>query len=112
MACDADYWALGHVHVRGRIDPAVPAYYSGNLQGRHAKETGAKGGLLVELDADGLDGDPEFVALAPVEFFSCAIELPDGAEPEEVAERVAAALDKAATDGQGPSARELVLTDR
>lgn len=109
MACDADYWALGHVHVRGRIDPAVPAYYSGNLQGRHAKETGAKGGLLVELDADGLDGEPEFVALAPVEFFSCAVELPSSAEPEEVAERVAAALDAAAADGRGPTARELVL---
>jgi DNA repair exonuclease SbcCD nuclease subunit len=108
-ACGADYWALGHVHVRGRVDRAVPAYYSGNLQGRHAKESGPKGGLLVELDADGLTDEPEFIPFAPVEFFSCSGELPDDAEPEAVAETVAAALDEAASLGNGPVARELVV---
>ncbi len=108
-ACGADYWALGHVHVRGRVDRAVPAYYPGNLQGRHAKETGPKGGLLVELDANGLMGEPEFVAFAPVEFFACSGEFARNAEPEEVAEKVAASLDDAAAHGVGPVARELVI---
>ncbi len=64
------YWALGHVHVRGRVDPSIPAWYSGNLQGRNPREAGPKGGLLVEVDAGGLLGDPEFVAFAPVEFMT------------------------------------------
>lgn len=109
LASGADYWALGHVHVRGRVDPAVPAYYSGNLQGRHAKETGPKGGLLVELDADGLVGEPEFVAFAPVEFFVCTGEFDAEAQPEALAERISAALDEAAAQGTGPVARELVV---
>lgn len=109
FACDLDYWALGHVHVRGRVDPAVPAYYPGNLQGRNARETGPKGGLLVELDRDGMEQEPEFVALAPVEFFRCSGDLTAGAEPERVAGRIAAALDEAAAEGNGPEARELIV---
>ncbi len=45
-----DYWALGHVH-KGAVlhrDPWV--VYPGNLQGRHAHETGAKGCTLLRLD--------------------------------------------------------------
>jgi DNA repair exonuclease SbcCD nuclease subunit len=42
-----DYWALGHVHRREvlRTDPHV--IFPGNLQGRHMRETGAKGATLV-----------------------------------------------------------------
>jgi DNA repair protein SbcD/Mre11 len=45
-----DYWALGHVHdftVRND-DPYI--VYSGNLQGRNVRETGAKGAVLVTVD--------------------------------------------------------------
>lgn len=44
-----DYWALGHVHAYEQVctDPWV--VYSGNIQGRHSKETGAKGCVLVEV---------------------------------------------------------------
>lgn len=44
------YWALGHVHQRQILarDPWV--VYPGNLQGRHARETGAKGAALLEVD--------------------------------------------------------------
>lgn len=47
-----DYWALGHIHQRQQIADS-PIHYSGNLQGRHPKETGEKGGNLVEIDNDG-----------------------------------------------------------
>ncbi len=50
-----DYWALGHVHrresVNGSNHPRVE--YPGNLQGRHIRETGAKGCLLVTIGSDG-----------------------------------------------------------
>ena len=64
---DAHYWALGHVHVRGRAAPNIEAWYPGNVQGRNPKESGPKGGLLVELDAGGVASDVRFVALAGVE---------------------------------------------
>lgn len=48
-----DYWALGHIHIRGdrAIDGSCPIVFSGNTQGRSVRETGAKGCILVELDA-------------------------------------------------------------
>lgn len=59
-----DYWALGHVHKRGRAVPGEPVYYSGNLMGRNAKpsECGAKGGYLVTVEP-GRPAEPEFVEL-------------------------------------------------
>jgi DNA repair exonuclease SbcCD nuclease subunit len=43
------YWALGHIHKRQepiRMDPL--AVFPGNIQGRHVRETGEKGALIVE----------------------------------------------------------------
>lgn len=44
-----DYWALGHVHQRQALSNDPPIHYPGNLQGRNPRETGTKGGLLVDL---------------------------------------------------------------
>ena len=46
------YWALGHVHLRQELSADPPVLYCGNLQGRDPRESGPKGGLLVDL------GDP------------------------------------------------------
>jgi predicted phosphodiesterase len=42
-----DYWALGHVHERTVVCSEPMAAFPGNLQGRHARETGPKGATLV-----------------------------------------------------------------
>lgn len=42
-----DYWALGHVHKYEIVHQHPWVVFPGNLQGRHARETGAKGCLLV-----------------------------------------------------------------
>ncbi|GEK29481.1 metallophosphoesterase family protein [Furfurilactobacillus siliginis] len=61
-----DYWALGHIHARQVLHEAHPwIIYPGNLQGRHVKETGAKGYYLVTRAASG-ELIPEFKAVAPV----------------------------------------------
>jgi exonuclease SbcD len=44
-----DYWALGHVHNREIVHKEPWIVFPGNLQGRHARETGAKGASLIEL---------------------------------------------------------------
>jgi DNA repair exonuclease SbcCD nuclease subunit len=46
-----DYWALGHVHTHEIAAEAPWVVYPGNLQGRHARETGPKGAVVVEFDA-------------------------------------------------------------
>ncbi len=45
-----DYWALGHVHQREIVAEDPWIVYPGNLQGRHVRESGAKGCTLVEID--------------------------------------------------------------
>ena len=45
-----DYWALGHVHCREIVRESPWIVFPGNTQGRHARETGAKGCLLVEAE--------------------------------------------------------------
>ena len=47
-----DYWALGHVHQRGELLASPHVVFPGNLQGRHVRETGAKGCYLVTVGAD------------------------------------------------------------
>ncbi|MFD0588145.1 exonuclease SbcCD subunit D [Paenibacillus sp. GCM10027627] len=47
------YWALGHIHKREVLHEYPHVVYSGNLQGRHPKETGAKGCYLVDVDRSG-----------------------------------------------------------
>lgn len=44
-----DYWAMGHIHTAQVISKKPYRVYSGVLQGRHIKESGAKGCYLVEV---------------------------------------------------------------
>lgn len=50
-----EYMAMGHIHTR--VDPLIKgrttAAFSGNLQGRHIRETGPKGAYMVTLSRDG-----------------------------------------------------------
>jgi DNA repair exonuclease SbcCD nuclease subunit len=46
---DYDYWALGHIHQRRVLHERPWIVFPGNLQGRHAKETGPKGCTLVTV---------------------------------------------------------------
>ena len=45
-----DYWALGHVHAREVLHERPWVVFPGNLQGRHARETGPKGATLVSVE--------------------------------------------------------------
>lgn len=44
-----DYWALGHVHKREEVSKEPYIVFPGNIQGRHAKETGPKGCTLITV---------------------------------------------------------------
>lgn len=47
-----DYWALGHIHLRETLCEEPHIAFSGNIQGRHIRETGPKGCLIVEVQND------------------------------------------------------------
>ena len=47
------YWALGHVHEHQIWEGASTVVFPGNLQGRHIRETGPRGAIMVT--ADGFD---------------------------------------------------------
>ena len=49
-----DYWALGHVHQREILHKNPHILFSGNLQGRHIAEQGAKGAVLVSIEDNAL----------------------------------------------------------
>ncbi|MBO7745585.1 DNA repair exonuclease [Paenibacillus sp. MWE-103] len=46
------YWALGHIHQRAVLHAYPHVVYAGNTQGRHARETGAKGCYVVDVAAN------------------------------------------------------------
>ncbi len=45
-----DYWALGHVHQAKVLNERPHIVFPGNLQGRHVRETGPRGAVLVTVE--------------------------------------------------------------
>lgn len=45
------YWALGHVHGHEVLHTRPHIVYPGNTQARHVKEQGAKGAVVIDVDA-------------------------------------------------------------
>ncbi|GGD55983.1 metallophosphoesterase family protein [Paenibacillus nasutitermitis] len=70
-----DYWALGHIHTRAVLHRYPHVVYAGNTQGRHARETGAKGCYIVNVNA-AKETELTFVPLDAVRFgqFEMSIE--------------------------------------
>jgi len=54
-----DYWALGHIHKREMLHESPHVVYPGNTQGRHVRELGEKGCVVVTA-ADGEVSSLEF----------------------------------------------------
>ena len=68
-----DYWALGHVHARELVAESPRIVFPGNLQGRHANETGPKGCELVSVSAGRIEA--EFVPLDSVRWGQVTLDL-------------------------------------
>jgi DNA repair exonuclease SbcCD nuclease subunit len=81
-----DYWALGHIHKREELlrDPWV--VFPGNLQGRHARETGPKGASLVTVDDSG-QATVEHQVLDVLRWELCRVDASDAPDGEAVLER-------------------------
>ncbi len=86
-----DYWALGHVHAREVVSEQPRIVFPGNLQGRHANETGAKGCELVKVDAGRVEA--EFIALDMVRWSQVPVPLDGIDRLEALAEAFRKALE-------------------
>lgn len=107
-----DYWALGHVHARRIVRERPWIVYPGNTQGRHARETGAKGAMLVRV-AGGRVERPEFRALDAARWETLEIDADGCADGDEVTERIELAARDAVDAAQGrPAALRLHIAGR
>ncbi|MCA8984405.1 MAG: DNA repair exonuclease [Planctomycetaceae bacterium] len=98
---DYDYWALGHVHQRQELSSSPRIVFSGNLQGRHIRESGPKGCLLVSVGTD-RQMQTEFRPLDVLRWERAVIDVSASGSIEEVLDQVYSKLEylRSAADGR------------
>ncbi len=79
------YWALGHIHTQEFVSEDPWIVFSGCIQGRHIREAGAKGCVLVTVE-DGAVSAVEKCPLDVLRWVECSVDLTDTAEMREVLE--------------------------
>jgi len=95
------YWALGHIHKQEIVSEDPWIVFPGCIQGRHIRETGAKGCVLVTVE-DGAVSAVEKIPLDVLRWVQCSVDLTDAAEMREVLDRTRTAIERErnAADGQ------------
>jgi len=85
------YWALGHVHTAQALSEDPPVVFPGNVQGRHIRETGPRGCLLVSVD-ERHRIERKFMPLDVLRWNLCEIDATGAGDSEEVIDRFAKRL--------------------
>ncbi len=95
-----DYWALGHVHRREEVrrDPYI--VFPGNLQGRHARETGPKGATLVTLQGNRVV-ELEHRALDEVRWAHVTVDAARAASADDVVDGVREQISAEVSEAEG-----------
>jgi exonuclease SbcD len=87
-----DYWALGHVHNREIVRQSPWIVFPGNTQGRHARETGAKGCMVVDAEPGGGIRSVEFVPTDVARWHQLGIDIAALSSEDELHAAVQAAV--------------------
>lgn len=95
-----DYWALGHIHKREILHDDPHIAFSGNVQGRHIRETGPKGCFLVAV-GDSHEVSIEFRATDVFRWERCEVDANEAEDPYELTERVSHKLRELADASDG-----------
>ena len=95
-----DYWALGHVHAREIVSSDPYIVYPGNLQGRHARETGAKGASVITVEGNVVQS-VEHRALDVFRWELVTVDAGPATDAQEVVDLVRAGLAARATEVDG-----------
>ena len=95
-----DYWALGHVHRQEALCDDPPVVFPGNLQGRHIRETGPKGCMLVTVDDRGqVRLEPR--SLDVLRWEVCRLDASGAETPDELLDRLRSRLAELAARSDG-----------
>ncbi len=95
-----EYFALGHVHNREVLSEKPWIVFAGNLQGRHARETGPKGATLVSVESQQVRA-VEHRALDDVRWQVAALDISAESTLDGVLERARHALGAAVSSSDG-----------
>ena len=93
------YWALGHVHKREIVADDPYIVFPGCIQGRHIRETGDKGCMLVTVEDMGVT-ELEPLALDVFRWAVCAVDLSEARTAGDVMEQVRRSLQKEREDAE------------
>jgi len=94
------YWALGHIHKQEFVSEDPWIVFPGCVQGRHIRETGAKGCVLVSVE-DGTVSEVERFPLDVLRWALCNVGLTDVVEMREILERTRKAIEHERTSANG-----------
>ena len=107
-----DYWALGHIHKARVVQADPPIVFPGNIQGRHIRETGAKGCQLVTVDDRGRPA-LEFVPLDVFRWHELTVAADGAKRGDDVLGLIGTALHRLVREqGELPLAVRVIVTGR
>ena len=95
------YWALGHIHQPQVVHEDPWIVFSGNLQGRHIRECGARGCRIVSVDDDLAVSDCTWYSLDVARWSEVTIDLGGVESIEAALPRIRAAMDDAVEQAEG-----------
>lgn len=95
------YWALGHIHQPEVISQDPWIVFSGNCQGRDARETGPRGCRLVTINDALMVENAEWRDLDVVRWQLLEVDLAGVTEESEALGRVTKSMSKAVSDAEG-----------
>ena len=87
------YWALGHIHKQEIVEEEPYVIFPGCIQGRHIREAGANGCVLVSVE-DSAVSEIDMISLDVLRWSLCDIDITDIDEMREVLERVRKGIDQ------------------
>ncbi|MCP4191202.1 MAG: DNA repair exonuclease, partial [Planctomycetaceae bacterium] len=95
------YWALGHIHKQEFVSEDPWIVFPGCIQGRHIREAGAKGCVLVTVE-DGAVSAVEKCPLDVLRWVGCSVDLTEATEMREVIELARKSIEnqRASADGR------------
>ncbi|KWE71863.1 metallophosphoesterase [Burkholderia ubonensis] len=106
-----DYWALGHVHEFQQWSGPSTIVFPGNLQGRHIRETGRRGAVLVTVEGGATR--VERLYLDVLRWEAVAVDAADCVTIADLARKIGQSLEALLTvDGHVPRAVRVTVTGR
>jgi DNA repair exonuclease SbcCD nuclease subunit len=109
-AAGMDYWALGHIHLPGRVLEHPRAVYAGCPQGLQPNEDGPRGCYVVTWD--GRTAEEEFVELSPLRWAQRTLQAGELADVASLEDALSALADEARAEAGRPVLLRVTLAGR